>query len=97
MGEDYTVFVHLVGPDGRLQGQADSWPVQGTYPTSQWTPGREVTDPYEVRLESDAPPGPYRVEVGWYDLDTMQRLQIVDEEGEPIGDSFVVGAFDVQE
>jgi hypothetical protein len=25
----------------------------------------------------------------------MQRLQIVDQEGKPIGDSFVVGAFNV--
>jgi hypothetical protein len=96
MDEDYTVFVHLVGPDGRLHGQADSWPVQGTYPTSQWAPGGEVTDPYEVRLDGDAPVGPYRVEVGWYNLETMQRLQIVDEEGLPVADSYVVGGFEVQ-
>jgi hypothetical protein len=55
-----------------------------------------VTDPYEVRLEPDAPPGPYRVEVGWYHLATMERLRIVDEGGEPIADSFVVGEFDVE-
>jgi hypothetical protein len=97
MREDYTVFVHLVGPDGRLHGQADRWPVEGTYPTSQWPPGREVVDPYEVRLEPDAPPGAYRVEVGWYRLETMQRLQIVGAEGEPLADTSVVGAFDVQE
>jgi hypothetical protein len=97
MAEDYTVFVHLVGPDGRLHGQADSWPVQGTYPTSQWAPGREVTDPYEVQLAPDAPPGRYRVEVGWYQLETMQRLQIVGETGEPAGDLHVVGAFVVPE
>jgi hypothetical protein len=97
MAEDYTVFVHLVGPDGRLHGQADSWPVQGTYPTSQWAPGREVTDPYEVQLAPDTPPGRYRVEVGWYQLETMQRLQVVDEAGEPTGDSYAVGAFVVPE
>jgi hypothetical protein len=97
MTKDYTVFVHLVGPDGRLHGQADSWPVEGTYPTSQWVPAREVLDPYAVRLETDAPPGRYRVEAGWYDLDTMERLPIVDGEGEPIGDSFVAGTFEVQE
>jgi hypothetical protein len=97
MAEDYTVFVHLVGPDGRLHGQGDSWPVQGTYPTSQWAPGREVTDPYEVQLAPDAPPGRYRVEVGWYQLETMQRLQVVDEAGEPTGDSYAVGAFVVPE
>jgi hypothetical protein len=93
--EDYTVFVHLVGPDGRLHGQVDAWPVQGTHPTGRWMPGEEVSDPYEVRLDPDAPPGPYRVEVGLYLLATMQRLQIVDANGQPIGDCFVVGEFDV--
>jgi hypothetical protein len=84
-----------VGPDGRLYGQADSWPVQGTYPTSQWAPGSEVEDRYAVPLGADAPPGSYRVEVGWYHLETMQRLQILDEKGDPMADSFAVGAFDI--
>ncbi len=97
MDEDYTAFVHLVGPDGRLRGQVDAWPVQGSYPTSRWSPGEEVSDPYEVRLDSDAPPGLYRVEVGWYLLATMQRLQVVDAEGHPSADSFVVGEFSVGE
>jgi hypothetical protein len=97
MEEDYTVFVHLVGPDGRLHGQADSWPVQGSYPTSQWAAGQEVRDPYEVRLEGDAPPGEYRVAVGWYLLETMERLRVLDEAGKPISDSFVVGTLEVRE
>lgn len=95
--EDYTVFVHLVGPDGRLHGQVDMWPVHGSYPTSQWTPGEELTDLYEVRLAPAAPPGHYQVEVGWYLLATMQRLQVVDATGHPIGDSIVVGEFDVSD
>ena len=95
MDEDYTVFVHLVGPDGRLHGQVDTWPVQGSYPTSQWTSGEEVTDSYDVRLAPDAPPGHYRVEVGWYLVATMHRLPIVNVDGQPIGDSLVVGKFDV--
>jgi hypothetical protein len=96
MDEDYTVFVHLVGPDGRLHGQVDAWPVQGSYPTSQWMPGEEVTDRYDVRLDPDAPAGDYRVEVGWYLLETMQRLQVLDEAGEAVADSFVVGRLDVR-
>jgi hypothetical protein len=96
MDEDYTVFVHLVGPDGRLHGQVDSWPVQGSYPTSRWPPGREVADPHEVRLDPDAPAGNYRVEVGWYLLETMQRLQVLDEAGEAVADSYVVGRLDVR-
>jgi len=97
IGADYTAFVHLVGPDGRLHGQIDAWPVQGSYPTSQWAPGEEITDPYQVQLAPDAPPGRYRVEVGWYLLATMQRLQTVDAGGRPTGDSFIVGEFDVED
>jgi hypothetical protein len=97
MGVDYTVFVHLVGPDGRLHGQVDSWPVQGTHPTSQWRPGKRVSDPYEVRLESDAPPGRYRVAVGLYELETMERLRVLDEAGKPVADFFTAGTFDVSE
>ena len=93
--DDYTVFVHLVGPDGRLRGQVDSWPVQGSYPTSQWSPGRDVADGYDVRLDGDAPTGDYRVEVGWYLLETMERLQVLDKAGEPMADSFVVGRLTV--
>jgi hypothetical protein len=97
MDVDYTVFVQLIGPDGRPHGQVDMWPVQGTQPTSQWTPGQELKDPYEVRLDPDAPLGDYRVEVGWYLLATMQRLQILDAAGHRIGDSFVAGEFSVGE
>jgi len=95
MDEDHTVFVHLVGPEGRLHGQVDTWPVQGTYPTSQWAPGEDVEDHYEVPLDNDAPSGRYRVEVGWYLLETMQRLQVLDVDGKAMGDSFVVGELDV--
>ncbi len=94
--EDYTVFVHFVGPDGRLHGQVDMWPVQGSYPTSRWTPGEELTDLYEVRLAPDAPPGRYQVEVGWYLLATMQRLPVVDEMGQAVSDHVVVGKFEAR-
>jgi hypothetical protein len=95
MHEDYTLFVQLVGPDGRLYGQVDTWPVQGTYPTGEWIPGEEVPDRHEVRLDSDAPRGRYTIQVGWYLLATMQRLLVIDGEGKPIGDAFVVGHLDV--
>jgi len=95
MEQDYTVFVHLVGPDGQLHGQVDAWPVQGSHPTTRWKPGEELVDPYEVRLDPDAPAGRYRVLVGWYLLSTMQRLRIVDARGGSIGDAFEVGELEV--
>ncbi|MBN1178981.1 MAG: DUF2723 domain-containing protein [Anaerolineae bacterium] len=89
--DDYTVTVQLVGPDGRLYGQVDAWPVQGTRPTSGWVPGETLEDPYRVALSPDAPPGRYQVVVGWYLLATMERLNVVDPFGQPVADHVVVG------
>ncbi len=95
MEEDYTVTVQLLGPDGRLHGQVDSWPVQGTLPTSRWMPGQEIEDPYLVPLSPDAPPGRYQVVVGIYLLETMERLSVVDGDGIPVADHYVVGEIEV--
>jgi hypothetical protein len=93
---DYTAFVHLIGPDGKLHGQMDQWPVDGTLATSTWTPGSTVDDPYRVRLAYDAPPGEYQVEVGWYLLATSRRLPVLDASGRPTDDRVVVGTFKVE-
>ena len=91
--DDYTVTVQLIGPDGRLHGQVDAWPVQGTLPTSTWKAGQTVADRYLVGLQPGAPSGRYRVEVAWYLLQTLRRLPVVDADGRPIDDRFVVGEF----
>lgn len=95
MDEDYTVSVQLVGPDGRLHGQTDRWPVQGTLPTSQWSPGQRVADPYQVVLDPDAPPGRYQLGVVVYLLETETRLPLVDEAGQTTGNIFWVAEFEV--
>ncbi|MBP6789229.1 MAG: DUF2723 domain-containing protein [Candidatus Promineofilum sp.] len=86
MDADYTVFVQVLDAADRLVGQVDAWPVQGTFPTSQWTPGETVVDPYLVQLSADLPPGDYRIHVGLYLLATGQRLPVVDESGAAIDD-----------
>jgi hypothetical protein len=95
MEEDYTITVQLLGPDGRLHGQVDAWPVQGTMPTSRWLPGQEITDPYQVALLPGSPPGQYQVIVGIYLLATMERVLVIDEAGNPVGDHYVVGKIEV--
>jgi hypothetical protein len=88
---DYTVFVHLIGPDGKVHGQADQWPVQGTLPTSSWNTGQIVSDPYAITLPPDAPSGKYQIEVGWYLLATLRRLPVLDAAGRPSDDKVIVG------
>jgi hypothetical protein len=95
MKEDYTVSVQLIGPDGRLWGQTDAWPVQGTLPTSQWLPSQRIADPYTVALPADAPSGRYQVGVVVYLLATQTRLPLVGESGQATGDIVWVGELEV--
>jgi len=95
--ENYTVFAQIIGPEGKLYGQVDSWPVHGTRPTGSWRSGEEINDPYQLTLAPDAPPGEYQVIVGWYLLGTMERLAVLDASGQPVGDYYVVGRFTVGE
>jgi hypothetical protein len=87
---DYTVFVHLLGPDGQVHGQVDAWPVSGTRATSTWAPGDVITDPYRVTVPADAPPGAYHVEIGLYLLATGERLPVLNAAGEPVDDRALV-------
>ncbi len=53
---DYSVFVHLLGPEGDSPlAQADSSaPVYGWYPTSRWGDGEQVSDDYRIGLVAGA-------------------------------------------
>ncbi len=73
---NYTVFVHVVGPDQSIRGQWDSMPVQGAAPTSGWIPGEIIADHFEVPMNRDAPPWKYDIFVGMYDPVTGQRLDL---------------------
>jgi hypothetical protein len=75
--EDYTVFAQLLGAQNRILAQSDGWPVGGIYPTSRWQPGEVIEDVRDVPVQADAPGGQYRLAVGLYQLQTLQRLEIV--------------------
>jgi 4-amino-4-deoxy-L-arabinose transferase-like glycosyltransferase len=84
METSYTVFVHLLDAQDRTWGQKDNVPVKGTHPTTSWLPGEVVIDEYEIAVDAAAPAGEYQIEVGMYDLETMQRLPAFDEQGNPL-------------
>lgn len=90
MDEDFTIFIHLLGPDGLLHGQIDAWPVQGTYATSAWQIGEMVEDRYLVPLDADAPAGAYQLEIGVYLLSTNTRLPVINIDGLPIDDKVLL-------
>ncbi len=86
----YTVFVHLVGPDGRIYAQQDAVPAGWTRPTTGWFPGEILRDDYSLTVGPSAPPGTYALRVGWYDPATGQRVPVLDETGIPLGDSILL-------
>ena len=74
---DYTVFVHVLNPDGICcVWQSDAMPRGGTYPTSRWRPGEVVTDPYEIALPEGLATGDYEIEVGLYVAEMGERLPV---------------------
>jgi hypothetical protein len=78
---DYTVFVHLLGPDGRPHGQVDRFPGAGAAPTTSWASGQVVVDALSLPVAEDAPAGAYHVAVGLYDAVGGGRLPVADASG----------------
>lgn len=72
---DYTVFVHLIGPEG-LVAQHDSLPDSGAAPTSTWQVGEVIKDDVELLIPADVTPGEYRLIVGLYELPLCRRLHM---------------------
>jgi hypothetical protein len=81
--EDFIVFAHLLDETGRLRGQQDSQPRQGTFPTRAWAAGDWVIDVYRIPLAADAPPGLYALEVGMYRPHNGTRLQVSGRDADP--------------
>lgn len=73
LDRDYTVFVHLAEPTGRVRAQSDSQPDGGHNPTSLWLAGEVIRDQHTLLLPADLPPGRYRLLTGLYDLTSGQR------------------------
>ena len=90
---NYTVFVHVIGPDGVGLTQVDGEPLAGLYGmTTHWPRDRAVTDERRLVLPADTPPGRYRLEVGLYDPGdaNSDRLPLLDAAGNAIGSSLTL-------
>jgi hypothetical protein len=90
MEGDYKVFIHLFDPATEvIVAQDDAMPRQNQYPTSWWAEGEVVSDEITLSLK-DVPPGRYRLALGVYDPQTVDRLTAVDPDGTPIANDRVV-------
>jgi hypothetical protein len=92
----YKVFTHLLDDEDRIWAQKDSVPVGGTRPTTGWVRGEVIVDEYELAVDLNAPGGDYILEVGMYEEGTGQRLRVLNEEGQIVGDRILLGRVRVE-
>ncbi len=80
IAESYTVFTHILDPDGRYLAGHDSPPDGGNAPTSSWLPGEFILDAHEIVLPPGLGSTRLILEVGLYDPseDGMPRLPTPD-------------------
>lgn len=96
MEKDYSIFAHIVDEQGQIVAQDDSQPRQGHYPTSFWREGEIVEDKHSFPLPAKLGPGNYTVLTGVYLLETMQRLPVVDADGNRVPNGQIeIGVFDM--
>jgi hypothetical protein len=63
--ENYTVFVHLVEPDGTIMSQHDNIAGADTYPTSMWQEGTRLRNRFFLKLPDTLSPNSY-LKIGLY-------------------------------
>lgn len=97
MDRDFTVFVHLLDQERRIWGQSDGQPEQGFYPTSFWDVGEIVLDRHDIMVDVSVPSGQYGLVAGIYLLSTGERLPVIAEDDQVLGDEVFLTAVDVEE
>lgn len=98
--ESYTIFVHLIDGGNRLIAQRDYTPMGGAFPTQLWIPkwiaGQVLTDPYQIKVPDDLPPGEYFIEAGMYGMTSQRRVPIIGRDGGLAGDRAILFKVNVQ-
>lgn len=99
MHADYTVYVHLLGPDQSRVAERYTYPGLGRFPTSLWPVGRAFCDEYRVPVEPWAAPlMRYQLSVGLFDAETGAPLTAQGADGHsampPVVDAVVVAPRD---
>jgi hypothetical protein len=90
---DYTVFLHLIDANGNIVSQSDGQPLGGVFPTSFWQPGDRIADQRVWVI--NAPPGTYRLQLGFYLLATGKRLPVAGSG--TLGDRFILGEIEIED
>ncbi len=95
--EDLTVFTHLLSSEQELIAQHDSVPLSGIRPTYTWIEGELLEDTRFIYLDENLPPGDYKLSVGLYDSETIERLPAYATSGEVLPENrIVIGTINIE-
>ncbi|HET7378019.1 MAG TPA: hypothetical protein VFK30_15005, partial [Anaerolineae bacterium] len=87
----YTLFIHLVDPQGQIIAQYDGMALNNTWPTTCWRRTESFADAYTLTLPEQLSASAYRVELGFYWLVSGERLVLT----QPGGDVITVGSIEI--
>ena len=90
--ENYTLFIHLAGPQDELLYQFDGVPDRSRHPTRQWQPGVAFADRHTLAAAPVLTDTLATLSVGFYDhRDPAARQPVYDAGGAPLGDRLIIG------
>jgi hypothetical protein len=76
---DFTIFLHLLAPDGQRVAQSDAVPTWLTpMPTSQWLLDQPLLDRHLLTLPDNLTPATYELQLGLYHAQSLERLTLPD-------------------
>jgi 4-amino-4-deoxy-L-arabinose transferase-like glycosyltransferase len=81
---DTVFFTQVLTSDGGVLTQRDALDA----PSWDWQTGDILIQVHPLTLPADSQPGSYRTILGIYDRPTLQRVSVLDENGQPL-DSFI--------
>jgi hypothetical protein len=88
---DLTIFTHVLDGKGRSLAQKDQPPLKGEYSTSAWRRGEVIRDRVVIPLSLGSTGWSAKnIELGLYDPKTGERLVVLDDRGQAIGDSVLL-------
>jgi len=73
---NYTVFTHLLDPQGKIVAQHDSWPASGARPTTGWVKDEIIVDDHLLTFTAPDFQGTGQIEIGLYDQTSGERLPL---------------------
>ncbi len=96
VGEGYKVALYLRDGRGHLVGQADKILLNDRHlRTFGWRPDEVAINVYNLVVAAGTPPGEYLLETSVYSPDTLERLDVLDENGAPQGTTALLGTMQV--